>query len=189
VLFHDRDGTSADVAMASLYTYRSLMLFRIVKDAPINLADGRRLMRFLQSALVIAGLHHPEAGGPTKFLELAADPARVTGDVLKGAYLVPEAERAATRARERQFVAALRMLGCWVLRRMYPGEGSSAHVGGTLPFSRDERPFTLAPDGRLHGTANVWVADGSGFRYLPAKGVTFTLMANAHRVAAALDRA
>jgi hypothetical protein len=32
----------------------------------------------------------------------------------------------------------------------------------------------------LHGTRNVYVADGSGFKYLPAKGITFSLMANAH---------
>jgi hypothetical protein len=31
------------------------------------------------------------------------------------------------------------------------------------------------------------VADGSGFRYLPANGPTLTLMANAHRVAAGLS--
>ncbi len=53
----------------------------------------------------------------------------------------------------------------------------------------DPSRATLAPDGRLHGTANVWVADGSGFRFLPAKGVTLTLMANAHRVAEAASRA
>jgi hypothetical protein len=32
----------------------------------------------------------------------------------------------------------------------------------------------------------VFVADGSGFRYLPANGHTFTLMANAHVVAQAV---
>jgi hypothetical protein len=35
----------------------------------------------------------------------------------------------------------------------------------------------------LGGTKNVFVADGSGFKYLPAKGLTLTLMANAHLVA------
>lgn len=188
VMFHDADGAHADVAMASLYTYRSLLLFRIVKDAPIDFADGRRIMQFLQSSLVIAGLHHPDAAAASKYVELAADPTLPTGDVLRGAYTLSDGERAATRRRERGYIAALRALGCFVLRRIYPGFGSSAHLGGTLPFSRDERAFTLAPDGRVHGTANVYVADGSGLRFLPAKGVTFTLMANAHRVAEAVAR-
>ncbi len=189
VLFHDADGQHVDVAMASLYTYRSLMLFRIVKDAPIDFADGRRLMQFLQSSLVIAGLHHPEGPGPAKHVELVADASRPTGDALRGTYALGAAEREATRRRERAYVAALRALGCFVLRRMYPGHGSSAHLGGTLPFAGDERAFTLAADGRLYGTSSVWVADGSGFRFLPAKGVTFTLMANAHAVAEAVCRA
>jgi choline dehydrogenase-like flavoprotein len=146
-------------------------------------------MQFLQSSLVIAGLHHPDAPGGTKYVELTADPARPTGDALRGFYSVTDAEQAQTRRRERKFVTALRMLGCYAIRRIYPGYGSSAHLGGTLPFSRDERAFALAPDGRLHGTANVYVADGSGLRYLPAKGVTLTLMANAHRVAEAVGRA
>ncbi len=187
VLFHDPDGTHADVAMASLYAYRSLMLFRIVKDAPLNFSDGRRLMQCLQSGLVIAGLHHPDAPNGTNYVELTADPQRPTGDALRGHYELAEADKEMTRQRERAYVAALRTLGCFAIRRIYPGFGSSAHLGGTLPFSIDPRPFTLAPDGRLHGTVNVYVADGSGFRYLPAKGVTLTLMANAHRVAEGMD--
>ena len=189
VLFHDRDGTHRDVAMASLYSYRSLMLFRIVKDAPLNFADGRQVMRFLQSSLAIAGLHHPDAPSGGKYLQLVADATRPTGDALHGGYALSEVERESTRRRERQFVAALRALGCFVLRRLYPGYGASAHLGGTLPVSRTPRDLAVAPDGRLHGTPNVYVADGSGFRFLPAKGVTFTLMANAHRVADAVGRA
>jgi choline dehydrogenase-like flavoprotein len=42
----------------------------------------------------------------------------------------------------------------------------------------------LRPDGKLHGAKRVYVADGSGFNYLPAKGLTFTIMANAHLAAA-----
>jgi hypothetical protein len=30
---------------------------------------------------------------------------------------------------------------------------------------------------------NIYIADGSGFRYLPAKGITLSLMANAHLTA------
>ena len=57
------------------------------------------------------------------------------------------------------------------------------HYAGTLPFSDDPQPFTLGTGGRLAGTRRVFVADGSGFRYLPANGLTLTLMANAHRIA------
>ncbi|HEY5426617.1 MAG TPA: GMC oxidoreductase, partial [Candidatus Tumulicola sp.] len=81
------------------------------------------------------------------------------------------------------FVRALRTLGAWPVERIHPPLGSSIHYGGTLPFADQETAFTLSRDGRLHGTRAVFVADGSGFTFLPAKGVTFSLMANAHRVA------
>ena len=80
------------------------------------------------------------------------------------------------------FTRALRSLGAWAIKRIQPGMGSSIHYAGTLPFAGDGRPFSLLSDGRLAGTRRVWVADGSGFRFLPAKGLTLSLMANAHLV-------
>ena len=56
----------------------------------------------------------------------------------------------------------------------------------TLPFADDEGPLTCAHDGRLRPTASVYVADSAPWRFLPAKGLTFTLMANARRVADAV---
>jgi choline dehydrogenase-like flavoprotein len=64
-----------------------------------------------------------------------------------------------------------------------PGMGSSIHYAGSLPVSGQERPFSTTEEGRLHGTRSVWVGDASSFNYLPAKGISLTIMANAHRVA------
>jgi hypothetical protein len=92
-------------------------------------------------------------------------------------------EAAKADRRERKYLAALRKLRCYPIKRVYPGYGASIHYGGTLPVSLEEKAYTLAQDGRLHGTKRIYVADGSGFRFLPAKGLTFSLMANAYRVA------
>ncbi len=43
--------------------------------------------------------------------------------------------------------------------------------------------FTCSPNGRSHAFENLWVVDGSTFPFLPAKNLTFTLMANAARIA------
>ena len=45
-LFHDPTGSNFDVAMASIYSYRSLMLFRIVREAPVALSDAYPIMRY-----------------------------------------------------------------------------------------------------------------------------------------------
>jgi hypothetical protein len=64
-----------------------------------------------------------------------------------------------------------------------PGYGSSIHYAGTIPFSEKEEYGTTAFNGKLNQTKNVYIADASGFRFLSAKGITFSIMANAHIVA------
>jgi hypothetical protein len=183
VLFHDEGRSHDDVAVASLFSYRSLLLFRLIKEASLNFSDGRKIMQYLQSSFIIVGIHHPDAASADKFVELREDFSTISHDKLRAHYALSEEESKHTREREKKFISALRQLKCFAIKRVYPGFGSSIHYGGTLPYSPQDRPYTLALNGRLHGAANVFVADGSGFRYLPAKGPTFSLMANAHLTA------
>lgn len=182
-MFYDADGTNSRVAMASLYTYRSLLLFRLIREVPLGFNEARRLMQYLQSGILIAGIHHPENPGSEKFLRLDADTATPTGDRLFAHYKRTAAEMQEQAATEKAYIRALRKTGAYALKKLDPGMGSSIHYAGVLPFSATEKEFALAPSGRLYGTANVYVADGSGFTFLPAKGLTLSLMANAHLVA------
>lgn len=181
-MFHRRAGD--DVAVGTIFSYRSLMLFRLLREMPLGVRDARILMQYLLSGFVIAGFDHPQAASDGKSVARERDGASPTGDRLAVTYGLTDDERRDHRERERGFARALRTLGAWPIRRVHPPLGSSIHYAGTLPFAAAERPFTLAHDGRLHGTRNVFVADASGFTFLPAKPVTLSLMANAHRVAA-----
>jgi choline dehydrogenase-like flavoprotein len=64
--------------------------------------------------------------------------------------------------------------------------GSSIHYAGTLPMSRTRKPFTVSPECRSYDFENLVLADGATFPFLPAKNLTYTLMANAVRVANSL---
>jgi len=185
-VFHDLDGGHREVSMASLYTYRSLMLFRLVKEAPLNFSDARELMRYMLSGLTIAGIHHSERGGDGRQLWLESDSRSPTGDVLRAKYERSEMEKRDSELRDTKFMKFFRALGQLPLKQVNPGMGASIHYAGALPVSTEERPFHTSHEGRLHGTQRVWVGDASTFRYLPAKGISFTLMANAHRVASGL---
>jgi choline dehydrogenase-like flavoprotein len=187
-LAHDPDGTNSDVAMGSIYSYRSLMLFRILPQVPIDTVDGRILMQYLMPALTIVGIHHPERPGPGRTLRLEADPTSPTGDRLAAEYALTAAETRRLAGREKAIIRALRSLGSWAIKRIHPGMGASIHYAGTLPFGSGDGGTTLRADGRLNGSGAVWVADGSGFRFLPAKGLTLSLMANAHLVGQAVLR-
>lgn len=85
----------------------------------------------------------------------------------------------------------LRSLGCFVPRQMTKvlPSGSSVHYAGTLPMSQEERAFGCTPECRSWDFRNLYFADGATFPFLPAKNLTFTLMANAIRVADAVNDA
>lgn len=182
-LFFDPNHDNYQTSVASLYSYQSLMLFRLIRHVPLDFLDARILMRYLMSGIVIMGIHHPDSYSPKKYLQLKKAPENATGDSLRIEYSPSEQERASHKKREQAFIKAMRKLGTYSLKTLDPGDGASIHYAGTLPFSSKQQPFTLHPSGRLHGTRYVYVADSSGFQYLPAPGLTFSLMANAHIVA------
>jgi hypothetical protein len=182
-LFLDEDHDLFDVSMASLYSYQSLMLFRMVRHVPFNFRDARIITRYLAPALVIMGLHQPDRPSAAKYVELLPDSTSITGDKLRTAYALNSVEVMTRRSREKKYIAALRSLRTYALKSIDPGFGSSIHYAGTIPFNRRDKPYTLSPSGKLHGTKHVYVADSSGFTYLPAKGLTFSLLANAHIIA------
>jgi len=183
MLFLDEKGDNFDVPMSTLYSYRSLLLFKLIKETPLNYADARIIMQYLESSFTIAGIHHPERPSASKFITLKKKPDSFTGDFLTAQYLLSEKEITLNEKRENKLKWALRRLGCTPLKTVYTPNGGSIHYAGTLPFSESGELFSIHRNGKLAGTKNVFVADGSGFQYLPAKGLTFTLMANAYNVA------
>jgi hypothetical protein len=180
-LLLDEDHSNFDVSIASLYSYQSLMLFRLIGQVPfLGFSDARRVMQYLMSGLVIMGVHHPDERTANKYLQLVKDARSPTGDHLNATYVLGKTEQNKFAKRERKYIAAGRKLGIHAIKRMNPGYGASIHYAGTLPFGDKDESFTLSPSGRLHGTKFVYVADSSGFNYLPACGLTFSLLANAH---------
>lgn len=183
VLFHDKNKINFDVAMIIIYTYRSLMLFRAANDLPFGLANNVRLLSKLYPFLTIACLHHPEKRSENKYIRLVPDVNSKTGDRLFAEYHQTTEEKLENESRENEVKKALRKLKCYPIKKIKMNHGASIHYAGTLPFSDKNELFRLSPNGKLGGTKNVYVADGSGFRYLPAKAPTLTFMANAHIVA------
>ena len=61
--------------------------------------------------------------------------------------------------------------------------GNVEHYSGTLPMSHTKQPWALSENCQSYDIPNMYVVDGSVLPFLPAKNHTFTLMANAARVA------
>lgn len=175
-----------DTAALSLqfYAYRSLLNFKLVKELPLPAWAGAQAVRLLQNALVIVGVHHADAPQTNNWIALAGLPTNRPAP-LRAQYAPDADKRQRQDAREREVMASLRSLGCWPTQRLHPGHAASIHYAGTLPILGEASAHQTGctPEGRLLGTARVFVGDSSPWRFLPAKGPTLSIMAWARRVA------
>jgi len=160
-------GQITTLKAASVHPLRSaLRLFHGVRSslgiANVNLHDTRRSTSYLT-------LDPPGDGAPRLVVRYDPDPG----------------EPARMTATIRDVRRALRRLGSWVLPglvRVLP-MGASVHYAGTLPMTTDSTPLAVDPGCRSWDFPNLYVVDGAVLPKLPAKNLTFTLMANAVRVA------
>jgi hypothetical protein len=178
-MIYDPMGDLEHLVQGQLYSYRSLLLFRLLKESPLPYREGLRIIRGLAPNFVILVIMHEDYRREDRYCLLRKNGE---ADHLEIVYHLSEETEAQHRAYERVMISSLRRLGCWPLKRVHPCHGSSIHYGSQLPFSHEDRPLTTEPSGRLRGTRCVFIGDGAAFAYLPAKGLTLTLMANGDRV-------
>jgi choline dehydrogenase-like flavoprotein len=178
-----REGSPRRLVQAQVFSYRSLLTFKLMKELPLAARHSRRILQALMSSFTILGIHHEDRPSATKSCTLRRGAAG-RPDVLHIDYRPSAAEERMQHEDESALLACFRSLGCIPLKRIRPGHGSSIHYAGTFPITAEERPLTCDRDGRLRGTERVYLADGSIFPWLPPKGLTFNIMANADRVGA-----
>jgi choline dehydrogenase-like flavoprotein len=178
LMFHRPPGHPT--VQAQVYSYRSLLTFKILKEAPLAVGDALPLFQLVQSRFLVVGVHHEARRHAGCFVELR--PGADGRPTLCVEADEPAGLRAARLERERQLLRHLRRLGALPLRRIDPGLGASIHYAGCLPMAATGDAMTTTPEGTLRLAPEVVIADGAVFPHLPAKGLTLTLMANANRV-------
>jgi hypothetical protein len=179
-IFRPRDSDSR-IVQAQLFSYRSLLTFKLMKELPLSYRDSLRMLRLLIPNMAILGIHHSDRPSPRKFCVLHRG-KEGSPDRLEISYELTAEELRSNRADERAMIRFFRRLGCLPLKFVRPGEGASLHYAGTFPIRPDGGSLTCDHRGRLRDTRNVYLADGSVFPWIPPKGLTFNLMANADRV-------
>jgi hypothetical protein len=180
-MIYDPTGDRQHLVQAQLYSYRSLLIFKLLKESPLPYRESLRVMRSFSNSMVVFVVQFEDYQSPTKHCTLRRGRDQ-NHDYLQIAYEPAETTRRDTKQVVKVLKRFMRNLGCLPLRTVEPGHGSSVHYASLLPFSIEEKPLTTEPSGHLRGTHGVYVADGAAFSYLPAKGVTLTLMANANRI-------
>jgi choline dehydrogenase-like flavoprotein len=152
-------------------TLRSDYLF----DFPLSARGNVAAAKYLTPALVLVQVFYPDAPAATNSIRLSP------GGQLELRY---EAKaRGAVEARLLKLFRTLGYLGSIRLCR-YLAPGNSFHYAGALPMKAEPTDrYQTDRTGRLSGTRGVYVADAANFSALPSKNHTFTMMANAMRIA------
>jgi len=172
---------------AQFFSYRSLLAFRLLKELPLAYREGLRILRLLMPVLGVLVIQHEDRPTTRKYCTLRRG-AGDEPDRMDIHYELSNEEKRACRTREKQLLYFFRQVGCWPIKLIRPGHGASIHYAGTFRMSGGGGELTCDAEGRLAGTHNVFLADGSVFPSLPAKGLTFTMMAHADRVGTRLAR-
>jgi len=168
----------SELVMGQYYSYRSLLNFKLQKEAPLAHKEGVAILRALTPILGIVGIHFADWPGARKKCWLEDEGTGTLGVD----YDLDSVESTTIESGRKAMSGMFRKLGCFPFQVVRPSHGSSIHYGGTFPMSDENRELTCTREGRLRGTHSVYLCDGSLWAHLPAKGLTLSLMANADRV-------
>lgn len=167
-------------------TLTTALIHPVAQQLPMDLGSATFITRAMHSALGVVNVNFHDTRRETNQVWL--EPGRDGQPSALAVHYEPtgdEPERVANAISTVR--AALRQLACIVppgMAHMRP-MGASVHYAGTLPMTREDRAWTARPDGSSRDFRNLWLVDGVTFPFLPAKNLTFTLMANAVRIARA----
>ena len=179
------DGGPKDYVHAQITTLKTALVHPLVQRIPLDLSAATMAFRAVHSALGLANVNFRDTRRDENFVELTEG-----DDPVLRIHYQPDAGEPERIARALRVVRqTLRALGCVIppgmvhIRPM----GASVHYAGTLPMTITAAPFTTTEYAQSREYGNLFLVDGATFPFLPAKNITFTLMANAVRIANAIS--
>jgi hypothetical protein len=165
-------------------TLKTAIVHPVIQTLPFDLKTSLSVFRNMHGALGLVNINFPDSRRDGNYLALeAAQRADETRLVIHYEPGAGEPERMASTLKV--FRRVLAKLGCIAPESMTRPRpmGSSVHYSGTVPMSREYQQLSCSKECRSYDFPNLFFVDGTTFPDLPSKNLTFTLMANAARVA------
>ena len=165
-------------------TLKSALIHPIIQNIPFDLKSSIFAFRNLHSALGVINLNFSDIRREDNYVTLTKNKTSVHSKLFIH-YTPSDHESVILKKTIRTLKKALFKLGCIVPPSMtyVRPMGASVHYSGTIPMTRNRSDFTASEYCQSHDFENLFIVDGSTFPFLPAKNLTFSLMANAIRVA------
>jgi choline dehydrogenase-like flavoprotein len=183
----DNSGERLDYVHGEVVTFSGLLAHPVINGLPFGSGISRRIFARVRAALGAITLFLPDAPNPGNRISLERDESAATGDRARITYEVTREVASLASQLTRRARALLHEVGCFAPPRassVYT-PGSGIHYGGTIPMTSAATTVGVDRMCRSHAYQNLFVVDGSTFPHVPSKSITFTLMANADRVARA----
>lgn len=165
-------------------TLKTALVHPVIQNVPFDQNTAIHVFRNVRSGLGVVNLNLFDRRRETNFVTLRTDTA--TGETrLMIQYTPMEQEEQIIKAALSRVKQLLWKLKCivppWMIQ-VRPS-GASVHYSGVLPMSETPAPYHVSKYCQSYDFKNLYIVDGSTMPFLPAKNITFTLMANAIRVA------
>lgn len=172
-LMYQTDAVN-DPVMGTFYAINGIYNSEFLTDLPFDIRSNIVAAKCLLPAMMVLHLWYPNRRECLASLSLESD----------NRLLITHAPNQLGNV-ERQLISKLRRIGIVSHPSLckYPEAGNSIHYAGTLPMTRNPKRYQTYPDGRLFNTENVYVIDGAVLPTIAAKNHSFTIMANAMRIA------
>jgi choline dehydrogenase-like flavoprotein len=178
--FEMEDG---DYIHGQVTTLKTALMQPVLQFMPLDWKTAAFLGRNLHAAMGVVNVNYSDTRREGNYVSIKPGEHKGTS-VLETCYSPPLDEKkkiAVSLKRVKKFFSSLGTIippGQAHIRPM----GASVHYSGTLPMSEKPQPQTLSPNCKSHDFENLYIVDGTSFPFLPAKNLTFSLMANAARV-------
>ena len=181
----DDPAVSKHLVHLQIYGFSSFLLRELNRTFlrwPLRMSGFRRW--FLGRLLIVQGFIHSDESGTIELtLKKASDGKSVLTALTNrpyGTLATPlkvgwKLATQALKLRAIPLIPGLKM----------PSPGSGYHSGGTFPMTANPGERQTDSLGRLPAMPRVHLVDASVFPSIPATSITFSVMANAHRIATA----
>ncbi|MBM3774564.1 MAG: hypothetical protein FJW37_05310, partial [Acidobacteria bacterium] len=172
-----------DYVHGLITTLKTALVHPIVQSLPFDLGSATRVFRDIHAALGLVNINFSDTRREENYLALESAGKGAPRLVIQ--YRPEAGEPGRLRSASRRFRKILWKLGCIAPPQMthIRPMGASVHYAGTIPMAARPGSFECTSGCRSFDFQNLYFADGTTFPALPAKNLTFTLMANAVRVA------
>lgn len=168
-----------------IISLHGLLIHPLLNKLPFGYRAGLNIFKFLESSLGAVTIFLPDRPQNGNYLTIED----YSDSLMKDRILIKYQDSEFANSLEQNVTAKTRKI-LWELGCVAPSSmassyisGSGLHYAGTIPMSEKYDILTVDPYCQSYRYKNLFVVDGSVFPALPSKSITFSLMANAVRVA------